>query len=200
MALLIPCAVSALGQADYDSYTDLAADGWYREYVEYMLEKGCMAGTSDGLFEPNGGVTYEQTVQILYSAAGSPKVTSSATADEEKTPALLWAFLSGLTGDTPDMTPDRLLTREQLACILWRNSGKQIVQTDLLADFSDADEVGEQARMAVNWAVSEGILIGTDTRKLLPQAEVTRVQCAAMLTRWQKAAEAIPVPDTNAVW
>ena len=48
----------------YGSFTDLAADEWYREGVEYALSNGIMHGYGNGLFGPNDTVTFEQMGQM----------------------------------------------------------------------------------------------------------------------------------------
>ena len=52
-----------------------------------------------------------------------------------------------------------------------------------LGDFPDANQVSDYARNAIQWAVCEGIINGSDGR-LLPQGSATRAQVAAILMRF----------------
>ena len=63
---------SAAGSAAYRAFTDLSADGWYREDVEFMLKWGYMNGVSASSFQPDGPMTRAQLLTILYRAENSP--------------------------------------------------------------------------------------------------------------------------------
>ena len=52
-----------------------------------------------------------------------------------------------------------------------------------LGDFPDANQVSDYARNAIQWAVGEGIINGSDGR-LLPQGSAARAQVAAILMRF----------------
>lgn len=184
----------------YDSYSDLAEKVWYREYVEFMLEKGYMNGVAADRFDPNGNVSRAQLVTILYRAAGEPTVTGGAGFSDVKSgswygKAVVWGSVSGVVsgvgGDR--FAPGQDITREQLAVMLYRYSGSPVVRGEYLSDFSDAGKISSYAKTAMNWAVEQGILTGAGG-KLSPGATATRVQAAAMLTRYLKAAERLPVP------
>ena len=74
-----------------------------------------------------------------------------------------------------------LLTREQIATILWRYMGCPEAEADLSA-FGDAASVSPYAADAINWAVSEGIMNG-DGKNLNPLNSATRAEFACMFTR-----------------
>ena len=52
------------------------------------------------------------------------------------------------------------------------------------ASFRDADQISDWAREAMDWAVAQGILTGTDGGRLDPQGEATRAEAALMLQRF----------------
>ena len=54
------------------------------------------------------------------------------------------------------------------------------------ARFVDREDVPSYAGDAFNWAVSNGIISGTDEQALLPNALVTRAQMAAMIARFDQ--------------
>lgn len=192
------------GSKLYERFSDLAPSPWYRSGVEYMLEKGYMNGMSENVFDPDGSVTRAQLVTILYRAAGSPSVAGMSNpfrdvdANSWYSDAVIWGAFNGVVkGVTSDaFTPDGSITREQLATFLFRYDRAETPAADHLAGYTDASAVSDYALPALNWAVSCGILNGTSDSTLSPQASATRVQTAALLSRYLKEASAIPVPTT----
>ena len=185
----------------YLNFSDLEAGGWYRSYVEYMLEKGYMNGMSETRFAPNGNVTRAQLVTILYRMEGAPSVAGLVNpfADVQMgswyTDAVIWAAANGIVNGTGTNTfsPDANITREQLATILYRCNGGQWDPIDHLSSFADKNTISAYALDAMNWAVGAGILNGSGA-ELAPAASATRVQAAAMLTRYAENELIIPVP------
>ncbi|NLB29486.1 MAG: S-layer homology domain-containing protein, partial [Clostridiales bacterium] len=78
-------------------------------------------------------------------------------------------------------------TREELAVILYRYSLYKeydvSAQADL-ADYTDADAIGEFAAAAMKWANAEGIITGRTDTTLVPQGTATRAEAATMLMRF----------------
>ena len=89
------------------------------------------------------------------------------------------------------------MSRQQLAVWLYRLSSATPEREDHLSAFSDAGDISEYAKPAMNWAVAKGIIDGADGR-LLPQSPATRAQAAAIISRYIKVSTAIPVPTTPA--
>ena len=78
--------------------------------------------------------------------------------------------------------PNRNITREQLAAMLYRYAGEPDGTADLSA-YTDAGSVSAYAEKAVQWCVKNGILTGKTSSTLAPKATATRAECAAMLQR-----------------
>ena len=97
---------------------------------------------------------------------------------------MLWAANEGIvTGvSATSYAPDKAITREQIATILYRHCGQPPVSEEEL-EFPDTSEVSGYALSAMRWAVSCGIINGVDG-KLAPTATATRAQLAAMLMRY----------------
>jgi hypothetical protein len=68
--------------------------------------------------------------------------------------------------------------------MLYRMAGQPAVKGSL-SGFADADQVSSYAVEAVKWALSEGILKGTDGN-IDPLGNATREQVAAFLTRYMQ--------------
>lgn len=192
---------SAAGSAAYRSFEDLSADGWYREDVEFMLKWGYMNGVSASRFQPDGPMTRAQFLTVLYRTKNSPASSGCrdpfTDVDESAWygPAVLWGAQNGIVSGVSAgrFEPDGSVTREQIAAILYRYSGAKADSADRLSAFRDAGSVSAYAKEAMNWAVGAGLICGSNSL-LLPQAAATRVQTAAILTRFLKMSTAVPVP------
>ena len=189
----------------YSRFTDLQSSGWYRPYVEFMLNNGYMNGVSATRFDPDGSVTRAQLVTILYRIAGSPSVNglknqfTDVSYGTWYTDAVIWAAAKGIvTGTTKDtFAPNSNITREQLATILYRYNGTKKDPANRLKRFEDSGSVSSYAADAMNWAVGAGIINGSGTQ-LMPLASATRVQTSAMLTRYAESFAMIPLPTEPA--
>ena len=162
------------------SFTDVPAGSWYEEAVKYVSEKGLMNGTSSTAFSPNASTTRGMIVTILARVEG---VNTSGTpwyAAGQK-----WAMDNGISDGT-NMVGE--VTREQLATILYRyakQKGYDVSKSAALTAFADADKVSGYASEAMQWAVAEGLLQGSNG-KLNPQGSATRAQVATILMRFME--------------
>ena len=96
-----------------------------------------------------------------------------------------WAMKNGISDGT-NMQAN--ITREQLATILYRyakQKGYDVSRSAALTAFSDADKVSGYAAEAMQWAVAEGLLQGSNG-KLNPQGSATRAQVATILMRFME--------------
>ena len=198
----------------YASFVDLEKEAWYRFGIDYCLQHGLMNGVGRpgqlvaDHFEPNGNVTRAMLVTIVYRIAGEPSAKGLKIPFEDVesgrwyTSAIAWAadqeIVKGISEDT--FAPDRNITREQLAVILYRYAGEPEAKGNLAA-YPDAGKVSEYALDAMKWVIGEGIIKG-DNNRLLPQDYATRAQIATMIFRFldpegAKAAQDLLDNDPN---
>ena len=90
-----------------------------------------------------------------------------------------WAKAKGVSDGT---NPNADITREQLVTMLYRYAGSPAANSSL-DSFSDAASVSSYAVNAMQWAVANGIVNGSNG-KLNPQNNATRAQVAAILMRF----------------
>ena len=162
------------------SFTDVPAGSWYEEAVNYVHEKGLMNGTSSNAFSPNANTTRGMIVTILARVEGVNTSGALWYAAGQK-----WAMDNGISDGT-NMVGE--VTREQLATILYRyakQKGYDVSKSAALTAFSDADKVSGYASEAMQWAVAEGLLQGSNG-KLNPQGSATRAQVATILMRFME--------------
>ena len=162
------------------SFTDVPAGSWYEEAVNYVHEKGLMNGTSSNAFSPNANTTRGMIVTILARVEGVNTNGAPWYAAGQK-----WAMDNGISDGT---NMPGVITREQLATILYRyakQKGYDVSKSAALTAFSDADKVNGYAAEAMQWAVAEGLLQGSNG-KLNPQGSATRAQVATILMRFME--------------
>lgn len=161
-------------------FTDVSANNWFYDGVKYAYENGLMNGTSSTAFSPNANTTRGMIVTILARVEGVNTNGTPWYAAGQK-----WAMGNGISDGT---NMPGVITREQLATILYRyakQKGYDVSKSAALTAFSDADKVSGYAAEAMQWAVAEGLLQGSNGR-LNPQGSATRAQVATILMRFME--------------
>ncbi len=183
------------GTGDHPStkFTDVVPDAWYQTAVDYVIANGLMEGTSDTTFEPNTTTSRGMVVTILYRLEGTPSAASSGFPDvaagQWYTDAVSWAATNGIvTGyDNGNFGPNDMITREQMATILYRYAGYKAYGTGAqanLASYTDASAISAYAESAMKWANAEGLITGTTATTLSPAGDASRAEVATILMRF----------------
>ena len=170
-------------KADASKFRDVATSDWYFDAVQYVLEKGLMNGTSDWTFAPNDATTRGMIVTILARVEGVNTNGNPWYAAGQK-----WAMQNDISDGT---NMPGVITREQLATILYRyakQKGYDVSKSAALTGFVDSDKVSSYAFDAMQWAVAEELLKGSNG-KLDPQGSATRAQVATILMRFMQKYE-----------
>lgn len=170
-----------------------APDDWSHDYIEFSVEHELFTGTSETTFSPSGTMTRAMLVTVLWRYDGSLSGFSQSFVDVPNglwyTDAVAWASTRGVVDGVGGgrFDPDGAVTREQAATILYRYAKLYQIDTAGAQDFGsyvDIDAVSGWALDAMRWAVSNGVITGSSGQRLLPQANATRAQVAAILTRF----------------
>ena len=103
--------------------------------------------------------------------------------------AIAWASANGIVTGYSDGTfkPDALVTRQQLAAILYRYdafTGHTPTSSTTLNAFTDAASVESWAADAMRWANGTGLVTGVTPTTLVPNGTATRAQVAVILSRY----------------
>ena len=178
------CITPAASAADF---SDVPADAWYREAVDYVSDNGLMAGTGNGQFSPNATMSRAMLVAVLYRMDGTPAASgnggfSDVPANAYYTAAVAWA------------------AENQIVYAAYKNYDTS-ASTDI-SRFADAASVSGYAKDAMRGAVGAGIISGSDGR-LMPSGSATRAQAAAMLMRFAQgrtngpSTSALGKPDSD---
>lgn len=170
-------------------FSDLIPGAWYYPEVRLALENGLFSGGSDGLFAPNSVMTRAMVVQVLYNLAGRPETAEplpfeDVAEDAWYRNAVAWAVSKGIvTGvSAAEFAPDRPVTRQDLATILWRYAEMPEADANLTI-YTDSHRVSEYAAIAMGWMTEQGLMNGSNGQ-LLPQKTATRAETAAILQRY----------------
>lgn len=175
-------------------FADVPSGSWYYDDVAYVYDTGLMTGLTATAFGPNLSTTRGMIVTILWRMENEPAAKHGCPfADVRRgsyyEQAIAWASENGIvTGfDAATFAPDRAITREQLAAILFRFAAYRgmdaVTLRENLSSFQDQAAISAYAVSALNWAVGEGLMQGTGD-KLEPTGNATRAQVAAMLRRF----------------
>ena len=157
------------------NFDDVASSAWYADAVQYVTDKGLMNGTDDNQFSPNASTTRGMLMTVLARYAGED--TTGGAIWYEK--GMNWAKANGVSDGT---NPNANITREQLVTMMYRYAGSPKADGKL-DSFSDSASVSSYAADAMQWAVANGIVNGSNG-KLNPQDNATRAEVAAILMRF----------------
>ncbi len=173
-------------------FTDI--DGhWSQDNIEYITDKGLIKGYPDGTFLPNGQITRAEFVVIL---ARESQISLDKYTEDTPFPdvnqhwakdAILWASENGVVDGYSDGTflPDGAITRQELAVMFYRYLDK--VKKDLPeaviepTPFTDDEQIGEWAKVAVQYLQKAAILDGYEDDSFRPQNPITRGETAKIM-------------------
>ena len=161
------------------NFDDVASSAWYADAVQYVTDKGLMNGTGEGKFSPETATTRGMIVTILARLDG--KNTSGTPWYQA---GQRWAMEYEISDGT-NMTG--AITREQLVTMLFRyavkNGLEAVTLSENLTQFTDASDISAWAVSAMQWAVGQGLIQGSNGL-LRPQANASRAEVATIPMRF----------------
>ena len=196
---------SACGQDDAVNilekaiFTDTDYKAWYSDYVDYVYDKGIMNGAGATNFAPDRTMTRAELVTVLYRIAGSPEVSydgdfTDVPAGQWYSDAVTWAAQNKVVNGVGNgrFAPTNVITREQVATILYRYTrtlGVEMGEGADLTTFPDCGSVSSFAVAGMEWAVGEGLITGVSSggkTTLAPLNSASRAQLATIISRYQQ--------------
>ena len=175
------------------TFADVKKGDWYYEVVKYVYENNLMQGTAKG-FEPDSKMSRAMLVTVLYRMVNNKyngEVHSFTDVAEGQwySDAVGWAFSNGIISGITDteFAPDKDISREQMALIIYRFARMQGYNMSGVSDisgFADTDDVSDWAIDAIKWANKLELINGTSETTLSPKATSTRAQVAKVLMRF----------------
>ncbi len=169
------------------SFKDLADYEWAKSAIEYLQDKNIISGTAENIFSPSDTVKREEFVKMLVLIMG--KYNANASADFADVPSGHWsesyiasAVEAGLVQgiDSESFGLGYEISRED-ACVLLYRALAEKTSENSPKEFTDADEISDYAKEAVDLMSALGIISGMDDGSFKPADAMTRAQAAKLL-------------------
>lgn len=192
VVMVLPSVLIPGMAAEATGFTDVPEGSWYADAVNYVSEKGYMAGVGDNRFAPNDEVTRAMFVTILARITmaetdGTVSAFTDVPANKWYTGAVSWAAENGIVNGVGDgmFAPGKSITRQDLCTILYRfvNAMDYELTVGEEKTFTDSASVSSYAAEAVRYASSVGLIAGYDDGTFRPKATATRAQMAVIIMR-----------------
>jgi len=149
---------------------------WAEAAIDDVVAKGLFTGVSETSFAPNGTTTRGMIMTVLARMDGVDTTGSTPWYQA----GMDWAVAEGISDGT---NPNGLITRQELATMLYRFSGETVDAAMGMAGYEDVDAISDWAADAMTWAVNKGIITG-NAGKLNPTGTATRAEVATMMSRY----------------
>ena len=166
-------------------FRDVPDGAWYADAVNQAANLCLVSGVWDAFFAPEKTLSRAQAAQLLCNLCGAETAAGSG---DWFAPAVAWLTESGIyDGQSASFEPNEPVARETLALWLCRCAallGFDVSARAEIFAFSDAPEISEEAREAMEWAVAVGLIDGVAEDRLAPGGSATRAQAAALLMRF----------------
>ncbi len=183
------CGLIGVEQELPPIFSDVTADAFYSEPLDYCHAKGWVTGVTADTFAPNSACVRAQVVTFLWRAAGCPKPGTKVSPFVDVTEsdfyysAVLWAVENGITNgtDATHFSPMGVCNRAQVVTFLWRAFG-QPGSESAGHPFADV-QAGSWYEEPVLWAVENGITAGMTATAFGPTANCNRAQIVTFLYR-----------------
>ena len=143
-------------------------------------------------------VTRAEAIVALWNMEGSPASDFAMKFDDvsAETPyaeAIRWAAAVKIVNGCSESSfaPDDVLTREQLAAILWRYAKSENIDVSIgentnILSYEDVFTVSDYAIPAFQWTCGSGIMSGNTISTLAPNESVSRIYFASVLHRYSQ--------------
>lgn len=188
--------LSSAAAAFSGGFSDVGPGDWFFTPVTQAAEEGWMDGTAPGVFSPQAATSRGMMAVLLHRLEGAPAAFGASPFSDVAEgayfrQAVVWAQRERLLQGYSDgrFRPDRAISRQELAALLFRYAAYRGHSTGRRADlgaYRDAGQISDYARPALEWAVAEGLLTGRGGNTLSPGGTATRAETAAVLVRLQQ--------------
>ena len=172
-------------------FGDVGTDHWAFEPVNYLANKGIIAGRGNGVFEPDAPVSRKEAVKIIVLslgiADGDAKIGLGDVSSNDWAYSYICSAVSAgvVNGDeNGNFKPDANITRQDLAVMIYRAakiSGTELEQGLNTSAFADSDSISDYAQDAVSALSGAKVINGYENGNFAPHDNCTRAQLAKMI-------------------
>ena len=182
------------------TYDDVQRNAWYMKAVSTVTARGIMNGTGNNKFSPLALMDRAMSIRALANfhlaqvdknASLSGEMAYSDTPPNAYyTTAVNWAARNNIRPRSQDgkFRPKDPISREEFVSLLYQYaiSINLDVQSNpsAISGFRDVHLISDDTKTAVEWAVSSGIMAGTENKDLNPRGTLTRAEIAQFFTNF----------------
>lgn len=167
-------------------YPDLVANLWYNESIQYIFDRGIVAGFPDGTYRPSSTITRADAVTMLGRALGFNLDASNHYFDDVNKTSYAARYINkayelGYISGMPDgsFRPSAPIKRGDMAVIIKRVFELESTST---SPFTDVNP-GMYYADAVQAAYENNIVKGYSPETFRPEASITRAENAVILSK-----------------
>lgn len=194
---IAPKGVQILFGENDRSFEDISGH-WAEENISFVADREIFMGMTDTLFDPEGDMTRAMFVTVIgrlyersYGTVYTDEVHDFDDLDYSSYYGKYvdWASENGIVQGFGNRTfgPDELITREQMAMMLYRFAkllGKAPGSLDVALTYTDSASISQWARAGALYCQTEGLIQGMGAGRFAPQETATRAQMATIIGRF----------------
>ncbi len=177
-------------------FSDINSADWFYEAVIYNYQNQLFKGITESSFAPYANMNRAMFITILYRLEGEPAISSSQIFSDVEVGswydnAVNWAQANGIAqGIAADLfAPETLISREQIATMLYNYSNYKGYSTEAKADlsaYSDYQQISDWAIDALAWANGSELINGRSADLLAPLDLANRAEAAMIMMRFSQ--------------
>lgn len=173
-------------------FADADEAAWAKDAIGTLVHKGIISGYEDGTMRPNGVITRDEFVKLLVVAFELEIKDNAYNYFYEDVPAAGWQvpyiaaaheanILSGTNGGS--FGANVRISREDMASMIYKAvlMKKATLPSDKIVAFTDAENIVDYAKEAVNKLAAAGVISGMGDGTFAPGAGATRAQAFQMI-------------------
>lgn|GEM_PF-6684559 len=172
-------------------FTDISGH-WAEESIKFMAAEGIINGFEDKTFAPDINVKRSEFAAMISKALALEEEAENCYSDVAedawyKEYAEKCTAAGIIEGSDGQFRPEDLITREEMAVIIYRSEKYFGLIDDETAEelttFRDDNEISIWAKKAVAQTVNDGIIKGMGDNCFCPKLSATRAQAAVVLEK-----------------
>ena len=175
-------------------FTDVEADSWYMDAVNYVVSTDLMSGSEDGpIFLPDYGIQRLEFAIVLYRFAGGTEESFRNKFNDMQKQDWYDKYVAWVTNygymkgnEDGNFDPFGYLSCEEALIVLYRLAGEPEPK-GTLENYPYAPKVSEFGEDAVAWAWNSGLIVEQEC-VWYPTQTISRAQVALLFTRYSKMA------------
>ena len=201
------CVIPAIAAGK--NFDDVKTGQWYYKYVDYMSEKGVIAGHGGtNLFKPNSNVKRNEFIKMINCVFGLTEEADVSFVDVPDSwyapyyrAAYKQGYLQKALGDTVYQLPTKDLLREEAVALIMAYLNPDIDVSGQTLEFSDAAGINPKYKEFIAQSVYQGIVLGYTDGTFKPQNTLTRAEAATILCKAAgtilTAGNSVSAPETD---